>query len=384
MKLYKVGGAIRDRFLNRPIRDTDYVVIGTDEKGFMAEFPSARPVGKKKAVYILDGNEYTLSHSKNIEEDLGCRDLTINALAEDDEGRIFSHPQSFEDIKNKILRPVNQKNFFDDPLRVFRAARFASEFPDFNISDELLQIMKKTSEEGILATITAERVGMEVLKAFAAPAPSRFLKLLFATDSLNPWLEEIVNFPQIPAGPKPYHNGSLLEHTYDVMDRLAGDKLLVWMGFCHDLGKSLTHEKILPHHYGHEKTGVQLAERIGQRLRLPKTFIKAGKTASLWHMKAGTYGDLRPGTRVDMLITLLKDELFEEVFKLSAADKQNDYYEIAKKDMETILNVKLPEEFRDLGEKSASKIRELRCQAISDNKGNNFKEKMENNDCSDL
>ncbi|WP_027359638.1 HD domain-containing protein [Desulforegula conservatrix] len=369
MKLYKVGGSIRDRFLNRAIHDTDYVVIGTDEKCFLAGFPSARPVGKKKAVYILDGNEYTLSHSKNIEEDLGSRDLTINALAEDDEGRIFSHPQSFEDIKNKILRPVNQKNFFDDPLRVFRAARFAAEFPDFYISDELTGIMKKTSEKGILSSITAERVGMEVLKAFAAPVPSRFLKLLFSTDSLNPWLEEIVNFPQIPAGPKPYHNGSLLEHTYNVMDRLAGDKLLVWMGFCHDLGKSLTDEKILPHHYGHEKTGVQLAERIGQRLRLPKAFIKAGKTASLWHMKAGTYGDLRPGTRVDMLTSLLKDELFEEVFKLSAADKQNDYFVIAKKDMETILKVKLPEEFRDLGEKSASKIRELRCQAISGSKG---------------
>lgn len=82
--------------------------------------------------------------------------------------------------------------------------------------------MKKTSEKGILASITAERVGMEVLKAFAAPVPSRFLKLLFSTDSLNPWLEEIVNFPQIPADTKPYHNGSLLEHTYNVMDELAG------------------------------------------------------------------------------------------------------------------------------------------------------------------
>lgn len=373
MKLYKVGGAIRDRFLNRPIRDIDYVAIGTDEADFLSRFPSARPVGKKKAVYILSGNEYTLSHSKNIEEDLGRRDLTINALAEDEEGRIFSHPQSFEDIKNKILRPVNQKNFFDDPLRVFRAARFSSEFPDFHISDELFAIMKKTAENDLLSEITAERVGMEILKAFAAPLPSRFLKLLFETSSINPWIKEIINFPKIPAGPKPYHNSSLLDHTCEVMDRLAGDSLLVWMGFCHDLGKSLTDEKILPHHYGHEKTGVLLAERLGQRLRLPKAFIKAGKTASIWHMKAGAYGNLRPGTRVDMLTSLLRDDLFEEVFRLSTADKQNNYSEIAQNDMNRILNVKLPAEFMDLGEKSAAKMRELRCQAISNNANNQIK-----------
>jgi len=384
MKLYKVGGAIRDRFLNRPIRDIDYVVIGTDEADFLSSFPSARPVGKKKAVYILNGNEYTLSHSKNIEEDLGIRDLTINALAEDEDGRIISHPQSFDDLKNKILRPVKQKNFFDDPLRVFRAARFSAEFPDFNISDELFAIMKKTAEKDLLSEITAERVGMEILKAFTAPLPSRFLKLLFETNSINPWLKEIINFPEIPAGPKPYHNGSLLDHTCDVMDRLAGDSLLVWMGFCHDLGKSLTDEKILPHHYGHEKTGVLLAETLGQRLRLPKAFIKAGENASIWHMKAGTYGNLRPGTRVDMLTSLLRDNLFEEIFRLSTADKQNNYSEIAQSDMKRILNVKLPAEFMDLGEKSAAKMRELRCQAISSNANNQNKRENIKNDSTDL
>jgi len=208
---------------------------------------------------------------------------------------------------------------------------------------------------------------MEIQKAFGTEMPSRFLKLLVSADCLVPWLEEITRFSEIPAGPKPYHKDSLFEHTCNVMDRLAGNTLLVWMGFCHDLGKSMTDEKLLPHHYGHEKSGVQLAEILGQRLRLPNAFIKAGKTASFWHMKAGKYEDLRPGTRVDMLTSLLRDDLFVEMFRLSAADKQNNYYEMAKKDMEAILKVDLPEKFRNLGEKSASKIRELRCLAISGN-----------------
>jgi len=147
MRLYKVGGTIRDRILNRPARDTDYVVIGADETDFLNAFPSARTVGKKKAVYIFEGNEYTLSRARTIEDDLVCRDLTINALAEDENGRIISHPQSFDDIKNRILRPVNQKNFFEDPLRVFRAARFSAELPDFDISGDLVEIMRKHLRE---------------------------------------------------------------------------------------------------------------------------------------------------------------------------------------------------------------------------------------------
>jgi tRNA nucleotidyltransferase (CCA-adding enzyme) len=255
MKIYMVGGAIRDRIMNRPVRDTDYVVIGTDEAGFLSVFPYAKPVGRKKAVYIINGNEYTLSRSPDIETDLESRDLTINALAEDENGLIIAHPKALDDIANLILRPVRQSNFIEDPLRVFRAARFHAVFPDFSVSDDLAAAMKNVSEKGLLDSISPERVGMEVMKAFAAPVPSRFLDLLVKTGCIKPWLRELENFHEIPAGPAPHHDNSLFDHTCEVMDRLAGNSLLVWMGFCHDLGKSLTDKKMLPHHYGMKRQG---------------------------------------------------------------------------------------------------------------------------------
>lgn len=367
MKIYKVGGAIRDRIMNRPVRDTDYVALGTDEAGFLSVFPYAKAVGKKKAVYIIKGNEYTLSRSKDIAEDLDSRDLTINAIAEDGHGVITAHPMALDDIQNRILRPVRHSNFMDDPLRVFRAARFYAGFPDFSVSDDLVSIMRDISKKGMLDSISPERVGMEVIKAFSTPVPSRFLRLLVYAECITPWLGELETFHDIPAGPAPHHDNSLFDHTCDVMDRLAGNSLLVWMGFCHDLGKSLTDRKMLPHHYGHEKTGIKIAETIGSRLRLPGNYIKAGMTASMWHMKAGMYGHLRPGTRVDMLTALTRENLFHEMFTLSRADRQNGYAEDAKKDMDAILKARLPHEFRNLGEKSACKMRELRCQAVAEN-----------------
>lgn len=381
MKIYMVGGSIRDRIMKRPVRDSDYVVIGISEKEFLDIFQTAKPVGKKKAVYIVDGNEYTLSHSKDIVQDLETRDLTINSIATDNEDRLFAHPRALDDIKNCILRPVKEENFFNDPLRVFRAARFYAELPDFSCSDDLLETMKKVGSSGKLKELTPERIGMEVLKAFASPIPSRFLKLLFQTNCLEPWLEELIRFPIIPAGPKPFHTGSLFDHTCEVMDKLAGNNLLVWMGFCHDLGKSLTDENKLPHHYGHEKTGIRLAETLGKRFRLPNKYIKSGMSASLWHMKAGQYADLRPGTKVDMLTQLSREDIFEEIFMLSLADRHSSNMELATMDLTTIMSIELPEEFKNLGEKSALKIRELRCQAISQNNRQNNKA---DNDSSDL
>lgn len=367
MEIYKVGGAVRDRIMNRTAKDSDYVVLGTNEEKFLARYPMAKPVGKKKAVYILGCDEYTLSHSKNLGEDLESRDLTINSLAEDSDGKIIAHPLAFKDIENRILRPVRQDNFLNDPLRVFRAARFYAELPEFSFSGDLIETMKIIGACGKLTDLAPERVGREVLKAFASPVPSRFLKLLLLADCLEPWLEEVKKFTFIPAGPKPFHHGSLFDHICDVMDKLAGDPLLVWMGFCHDLGKSVTDEKILPHHYGHEKAGVKIAENIGNRLRLPQKYIKAGMSASLWHMKAGQYSCLRPGTRIDMLMSLLREDIFEEVFLLSHADRQSDNLYLAEKDLKAMMEVELPHEFRNLGEKSGSKLRELRCQAISIN-----------------
>ena len=124
MKRYLVGGAVRDRLLGRPEGDRDYVVVGATLDAFLAAHPKAKPVGRHgKVAYIVSGCEYVLA--EDLGEDLARRDLTVNALALDEEtGEVVGLPGAREDLANRVLRPVSEANFFDDPLRVYRAARF--------------------------------------------------------------------------------------------------------------------------------------------------------------------------------------------------------------------------------------------------------------------
>ena len=148
MKKYLVGGAVRDKILGREVHDRDFAIIGASREEFLKQYRGAKKVGRKDCVYIYKGEEYTLSDLSDIQEDLFHRDLTINAFAEDvKDGSIISHPNASNDLENKILRPVREENFLNDPLRVFRAARFAAEFPEFTVHPELIRIMRLTSEK---------------------------------------------------------------------------------------------------------------------------------------------------------------------------------------------------------------------------------------------
>ncbi|MDY7001149.1 MAG: HD domain-containing protein, partial [Thermodesulfobacteriota bacterium] len=251
------------------------------------------------------------------------------------------------------------------PLRVFRAARFYATWPDFTAHSELISLMRQTAHAGLLEKIAPERVGVETRRALAGPLPGRFLWLLSEARCLEPWFMEFVQAGQIPAGPAPYHTESLLAHTIQVMDRLAGSELVAWMGLCHDLGKAATPAIHHPRHIGHEGLGESLAARLGERLRLPEKFIQAGAEASKWHMKAGRYGELRPGTKVDMLVCLHARGLVDEMFALALADHDRDFLAQANKDLSAILSVRLPEEDRDQGPASGEKLRLLRCQALA-------------------
>lgn len=366
MKKYLVGGAVRDNLLGRQVRDKDFVIIGASEKEFLKRYTKAKRIGNKDSVYIYKGDEYTVSNLPDIHADLLRRDLTINAFAQDeDEEAIVSHPDAFADLEKKILKPISEGNFLNDPLRVFRAARFAAEFPGFRVHSELIRVMAHVSRKGLLDGVSAERVGNEVIKACSAPSPGRFLLLLSETGAFTPWFHEFQGTEKMPAGPAPYHKESVLEHTAEVMDRLKGSSLRVWMGLCHDIGKARSAEEFLPSHHEHGEKGKAPAKNIGTRLKLPNTFIKAGIISAEKHMAAGMYDELRPGTKVRLLLTLNRYGITKEMFEVVAADKGINFIEKAKEDTRQILSVHLPEEFKGLGPESGEKLFQLQCQKLT-------------------
>ena len=370
MRIHLVGGAVRDLLLGRPRGDRDYLVLDASAEQFMARYPTARQVGKSFPVFILDGSEYAWPRGPSLAADLARRDLTINALALDlspaGAGFIHAHPRALADLQAKILRPASTTALSDDPVRVFRAARFAAQLPDFSLSPELLAQMRQAGEQGLLAGHPAERFGQEVRKALAAANPGRFLTLLADTGCLPPWFVELAQAKDIPAGPAPYHHEDVLTHTAQVMDRLAGDALAVWMGLTHDLGKTLTGPESWPSHHDHAQAGEEPAERLGQRLRLPGAFIRAGVVASAKHMLAKDYPLLRPGTAVDLLLSLEARRLTSRMFRLVQADCGLDHLGQARRELRAILKVKLPEEKRDLGEESGEALRLARCEVLSE------------------
>lgn len=366
MKKYLVGGAVRDNLLGRQLRDKDFVIIGASEEEFLERYIGAKRIGNKDSVYIYKGDEYTVSNLPDIHADLLHRDLTINAFAKDEnEDAIVSHPDAFGDLEKKILKPISEDNFLNDPLRILRAARFAAEFPSFQIHPELIRVMTKVSRKGLLDGVSAERVGNEVVKACSALSPGRFLLLLSETSALTPWLNEFEGTEKIPAGPAPYHEESVLEHTAEVMDKLAGVPLQAWMGLCHDIGKTESPKESLPAHHGHEERGRTAAKNIGTRLKLPNAFIKAGIISAEKHMAAAMYNELRPGTKVRLLMALNRYGITKEMFEVVAADKGINFIEKAKEDTRQILSVHLPEEFKGLGPESGEKLFQLQCQKLT-------------------
>ncbi len=372
---------MRDMLLGIPAREHDFLYIGSDQE-LKRAFPRARPAGKAFPIHVAGPLEFAPARGETLAEDLARRDLTINAMAlevpvpnrEPEEplaqasGLLHAHPQALDDLRQGVLRAASPTAMQDDPLRVFRAARFAAQLPEFLVHDELMDAMRRTAGLGLLEDISAERVGVEMRKALHAPKPGRFLEVLDQANCLSPWFQELAGARQVPAGPAPYHDGDVLAHVLEVMERIAGNPLVAYMALCHDLGKCATDPAIWPHHYEHEHRGADMAETLGHRLRLPMRWIRAGIDAAKLHMKAGKYGSLRPGTRVDLLMRLHAGKLTKEMFALARADSihtPQDYTDQAMADLDRILAVDLPPHLRNMGEESGKKLRELRCMALA-------------------
>lgn len=363
MKTYLVGGAVRDLLLGRLPREWDYAFAGTRED-FLRAHPDACVVGGVQ-VCLLEGREFMPLRGATILDDLHHRDLTINALALDAGGRLHAHPQALSDLRDRLLRPASPSALDDDPGRAFRLARFAACWPGWRLAPEAREQLHRLDATA-LAALPAERVGRELLKALAGPAPSRFLRVLAEGGCLRPWFAELDEAARIPAGPPRWHgDNSVLDHTCEVMDRCAGDALAVWMALCHDLGKLRTPADKWPHHYGHDALGVPVAQALCRRLALSTLHGKAAETACADHMRAGRLDELRTGTRRDLLWRVDRRGLSHPFWRLADADSRRAFSKEAERELTILRNVRLPDDWRDRGPESARHLRDLQCAALA-------------------
>ena len=325
--LYLVGGAVRDEIMNRKVHDEDYCVTGIEKETFEKLFPNAYKRGKSFGVYDIENKEFALArkdkkigkgHKKfevqngkdiTIEEDLARRDITINSIAKNVlTGKIIDPYGGIKDIQNKIIRATTD-SFIEDPLRVYRVARFASQL-NFAVEENTIKMMRKIKEE--LKELSPERVFTEFRKALKSDKPSVFFKVLKKANVLDVHFKEIYDLIG-KTQPVAYHpEGDSYNHTMVVVDKsaiLTDNVEIRFSALVHDLGKGITPKEMLPHHYGHDKNGVKLVENLGNRLKIPNSWIKCGKVSAKEHMLGGIFNRMTPKKQVDFITRVNKSLL---------------------------------------------------------------------------
>ncbi|MCI8362059.1 MAG: HD domain-containing protein [Clostridia bacterium] len=325
--LYLVGGAVRDKILGKEVQDEDYCVTGISAENFEKLFPEAHLRGKFFGVYDIDGKEFAIArkekktgkghkefkieNGKNItiEEDLKRRDITVNSIAEEMlTGKLIDPFNGIEDIKNKIIRATSN-SFKEDPLRVYRVARFAATL-EFNVDENTIEMMKMLKSE--LNTLSKERVFTEFKKALGSNKPSKFFNVLRKANVLDVHFKEIYNLIG-STQPEKYHpEGDSYNHTMIVVDHsteLTNNLEIRFSALVHDLGKGVTPKDMLPHHYGHDIKGVKIVEEFSNRIGVPNSWKKCGKISAKEHMRGGIFNKMTPTKQVDFITNVSKSML---------------------------------------------------------------------------
>lgn len=316
MQIYLVGGAVRDSLLHLPIKDKDWVVVGSTPTELIgmgysqvgADFPVfLHP--KTKEEYALarterkSGSGYQgfncdFNPDITLEEDLLRRDLTINAMAQDASGTIYDPYNGQQDINNKTLRHVSSA-FLEDPLRVLRVARFAARFSHlgFTIAEETIELMHDIANSGELALLTPERVWQETERALSESQPWVFFQSLRQCDALKiifPELDALFGIPQNKQHHPEIDCGIHSLMSLEQASRLSPDLSIRWSSLIHDLGKGLTSPELLPKHNGHEKSGEQLVIRMNERLKAPNEFKDLSRLVCVYHTHIHQAFELSP------------------------------------------------------------------------------------------
>jgi tRNA nucleotidyltransferase (CCA-adding enzyme) len=293
MQIYKVGGAVRDALLGRPVHDHDWVVVGATpealaERGF-------QPVGRDFPVFLhpQTHEEYALARTERktargyrgfdvhaapdvtLEQDLARRDLTINAMAQPEQAQgtdaIIDPWGGQADLRARLLRHVTPA-FREDPVRILRVARFAARFPDFSVAPETLALMRAMVADGEVDALVPERVWQELARGLMETRPSRMFELLRecgALARLLPELDRLWGVPQRPEHHPEIDTGVHVMMVLDMSARLEAPLAVRFACLGHDLGKGTTPPDVLPRHIGHEERSARLLRAVGERLRVP-------------------------------------------------------------------------------------------------------------------
>ncbi len=335
--LYLVGGAIRDKLLGKEVHDEDYCITGISTEEFEKLFPEARLRGKFFGVYDLECKEFAMARKERksgighrefdieignkitIEEDLKRRDITINSIAEEVlTGKLIDPFKGIEDVKNRKIRATSN-SFKEDPLRVYRVARFAATL-NFNVDENTIEMMKMLKSE--LNTLSKERVFIEFKKALGSNKPSEFFNILRKADVLDVHFKEIYNLIG-STQPEKYHpEGDSYNHTMIVVDHsaeLTNNLEIRFSALVHDLGKGITPKEMLPHHYGHDIKGVKIVEEFSNRIGVPNSWKKCGKISAKEHMRGGIFNKMTPAKQVDFITNVSKSMLGLDGMKIVVA-----------------------------------------------------------------
>lgn len=323
MNLYLVGGAVRDKLLNYPFTERDWVVVGATpnellNQGFQQvgndfpvflhpetkeEYALARTERKSGVGY--KGFQFYTNTSVTLEQDLSRRDLTINAIAEDSEGNLIDPYNGQKDLTDKILRHVSGA-FSEDPLRVLRVARFAARYQHlgFNIAEETMALMSEISSSGELKHLTPERVWVETEKALRERSPRTYIEVLRqcnALEALFPEIDRLFGVAQRADYHPEIDTGIHVLMALDQATALDDDTATRFAVLVHDLGKGTTPKDVLPKHTGHEERGVQLVNDLCDRLKVPNRYRDLAIGVSRYHLLCHKAPTLRPKTILKIL-----------------------------------------------------------------------------------
>ena len=323
MQVYLVGGAVRDALLGLGVKERDWVVVGSTRDELLRL--KYREVGRDFPVFLHPHSheEYALARLERkvapgyrgftvefgpevtLEEDLARRDLTINAIAQAEDGTLLDPFQGQRDLNDRVLRHVSPA-FIEDPVRILRVARFAARFDSlgFRIAPETLELMRAMSARGEVDALVAERVWQETEKALREPGASVFFRVLRECGALKIIFPEIDALFGVPQPPKWHPEIDTGVHTLAVLDQAVGlsaDPKVRFAALVHDLGKASTPPGEWPGHKGHEERSVDLIEAIANRLRLPNDYRELAVIVARYHGNVHRIFELRAKTILGIL-----------------------------------------------------------------------------------
>jgi tRNA nucleotidyltransferase (CCA-adding enzyme) len=341
-KVYCVGGAVRDRLLGLPVQDRDWVVVGCTPEDMVAQ--GFQPVGRDFPVFLhpQTHEEYALARTERktargyqgfavyaapdvtLEQDLLRRDFTINAIAQDTDGRLIDPHNGVADLRAGILRHVSPA-FSEDPVRILRAARFAARF-GFTIAPETLQLMRDMVSSGEVDALVAERVWQELTRGLMEKKPSRFFETLRSCGALARVIPEVDALFGVPQPEQHHPEVDCGIHTMLVVDDAARHDYTLEVRFAaltHDLGKATTPKEILPRHVGHEQRSEELVKTLCQRLRASSDCRDLALLAARFHGDIHRARELRTETVIKLFQSAdawRRPERFTQLLQACASD----------------------------------------------------------------